>query len=1071
MKFKFNKLLFTVLALLLTVNTFAQQKTVTGTIKDTEGTPLIGATVMIKGTSTGTDTDFDGNYSIKAEEGQTLVFSYIGYKNKEVVVTSSKIDVVLLEDTSVLDEIVVTGYGTQTRATLTNSVSKIETKAVEVSTKSNAAQLLQGTPGIRVINTTGQPGATPSIVIRGGTAFNGSGSPLILIDGIPGNFYALNADDIESIDVLKDANAAAIYGARAANGVVIVTTKTGKSGKSSITYRQKYSVNKKRVDQKFIGAEDFINYNRQSIGYLREIWGWNAFGAFLSGNNSAATGGNTTNSPYTTQLLTGSNSYLLDQPGWSSIPDILNPNQEILFYDNTEVADRIFTNSYSKDHYLAFDGGNDRGTYYLGLGFLDNDGLVLGSGFKRYSGKFSGSYKINNNISIRSNLLYSHSRLGRSGLGGDSTIFRRFRGQAPTSRTYDNNADGTWSDVYAVGTNQGFGNPLYYHDKFIYKNLEQRLQASVTFDWKLFENFKVSVTGSHFTVNNHNETFNKAYRVGSTTGALRDQRIATFSLGRTLRNQLTALGTYTKKFGKHNVNAMVGFEYFHNNGFNTSAGSRGLPTDIIETANVGTEANGIPSSFESEYKLISQLGRVLYDFDNKYLFNFTIRRDGSSRLGNNKFDVFPSASVGWNMHQEDFIQNTGLSNLFTKIKPRYSYGSTGNQGVLGNYTVYGTYSNQGIYNGQTGYGNSALPNLDLLWEKAFTSNFGLDVGMFDNRLSFLLDIYNATVKNKLAGFQLPSYTGFSSVTTNNGSLSNRGVELQVNGDVIRTEDFTLNFGASISSNRRYVEELPENDNDLNRQGGYEIYDPATGDTKWVGGLQEGQRVGTDVVVAFIQEDIYDDQAAADADSHIEDIYNRNAFNKYAGDVKWKDVNNDGIINHLDREVIGRVTPNFTGNFNTTFKYKNFSLFLRTDFAGGHIIWNEIRNKGYQQTQGNLNQPELILESWTPDNTDADWPRMVFVDAGRNIRRAGGHYSGTNNKFWEKGDYLAIRELSLSYEVPTEFLKAIKRMNVYVTGTNLHYFKSYTGESPEQGGVQWGTFPMPRTYTFGLNITF
>lgn len=720
MKKKDSNIIYMIFLLLFTLPllSYGQEKTITGTVVSAgDNFPLPGATVIIKGTSNGASTDFDGNYSIQANTGDILVFSYVGYAVSEVTVAlETVINVSLRPDVAMLDEIVITGYGQQSRATLTTSVSKLDTRILETSTRSNAATALQGTiAGLRVTNNTGQPGATPSIVLRGGTNFSYNDAPLILVDGIPSSFYALNSDDIESIEVLKDAAATAIYGARSANGVILVSTKTGKVGKSSINYRYKYSTNNERDDQKYLGAADHINYNRQGIQWYRDlINNQGSFGAFLDGNQSAGTGNNTTNDPFTTQLLTSNNQYLLSQPGWSSIPDILNPTQDILFFDNKDVSDRIYQNSESKDHYLSFDGGNEKGTYFLGLGLLDNDGLILGSGFKRYSGKFSGSYKVTEKIKVNSNILYSHSNLSLSPLGGEDTVFRRFQGQAATSRTFDSNPDGTFSNQYAVGQNQGFGNPLYYQDRFVRKNLEQRLQASVGIDWEIIDNLTASLNGSHFTVNNHNESFNRAYRVGSNLGPLRTAREAGVSLGRTLRNQLTGTLNYNKKFGNHNFNALIGAEYFKDNFFASSAGTRNAPTDLIETLNAGAEADGIPSSSETEYVITSAFGRLLYDYDNKYLFGFTFRNDGSSRLGNNKTDFFPGVSFGWNAHNEAFFEDSSLSKTISNLKPRLSYGVNGNQDVLSNYGVYGSYGSQGVYNGQTGYANSGLPTLDLL---------------------------------------------------------------------------------------------------------------------------------------------------------------------------------------------------------------------------------------------------------------------------------------------------------------------------------------------------------------------
>lgn len=1076
-------ILFVLFVLLnvFTVTVYAQATQITGTITDEEGVPLPGATVLVKGTTNGAQSDFDGNYSIEANTGDTLVFSYIGFTAQEVVVSNqTTIDVMLAQSTAMLDEVVVTGYGSQSRSTLTSSVAKLDTKVLESATRSNPATALQGTvAGLRVTNTSGQPGATPQVILRGGTNFSGNDAPLILVDGVPSSFYALNSDDIESMEVLKDAAATAIYGARSANGVILITTKKGKAGRSSINYKYRYSINNERNDQQYLGAADHINYNRQSIAWFREATNSpGAFGAFLDGNQSAGTGNNTTNDPFTTQLLTADNQYLLDQPGWTSIPDILNPSQQILFYDNKDVGDRIYQNSVSKDHYLSFDGGNEKGTYYLGLGLLDNEGLILGSGFKRYSGKFSGSYKVADNVKVNSNILYSHSNLNLSPLGSEDTVFRRFQGQAPTARTYDSNPDGTWSDQYAVGQNQGFGNPLYYQDKFVRKNLEQRLQFSAGIDWDIMDELTFSLKGSHFAINNHNESFNRAYRTGSTTGPLRTAREAGVSLDRTLRNQLTGTLNYTKRFGDHNVNALIGAEYFKDNFFETSAATRNSPTDLIETLNAGAEADGIPYSFETEYVITSTFGRLLYDYDNRYLVGFTFRNDGSSRLGNNKYGFFPGVSLGWNAHNESFFQDSGLGETITKFKPRLSYGVNGNQDVLSNYGVYGSYGSQGIYNGQTGYANTSLATLDLKWEKATTFNVGLDVSLFDNRLSLIADVYSRDIKDKLASLTLPYYTGFSGILTNNGTYRNKGVEIQVNGDIIRKEDFTWNMGATFTRNRNYVISLPENDNDLNRQGGSLIWNPETGQEEWVGGLQEGQRYGGDLVVAFEQEKIYANQAEADADNAITDEYapaaSRNQ--RWAGDVKWVDQNGDGVINNLDRKVIGRTTPDFVGGLNTSLTYKNFSLFVQTDFATGHLVWNHIRNKGYAQTQGNLAQPIEVGDSWTPDNTDTDWPRFVFVNGTKNVWRGNESVASLqtegNEQFWEKGDYLALREVTLRYSFPSEYFNdVIKRLSINVTGSNLHYFKSMSGDTPEVGGVQYGEFPVPKTITIGLNVTF
>ncbi|MCB0471739.1 MAG: TonB-dependent receptor, partial [Flavobacteriaceae bacterium] len=612
---------------------------------------------------------------------------------------------------------------------------------------------------------------------------------------------------------------------------------------------------------------------------------------------------------------------------------------------------------------------------------------------------------------------------------------------------------------------------------------EQRLSASVGFDWEIIKSLTLSIDGSHFAINNHNENFNKAYRTGSNTGPLNTARLASVELDRTLRNQLTGTLNYIKSYQNHNFNVLIGAEYFKDNYFTTSAGTRNSPTDLIETLNAAPEANGVPYSFKTEYVLVSNFGRLLYDYNNTYLIGFTYRYDGSSRLGDNKYEFFPGVSFGWNAQNESFFNDSFLGKYISRLKPRLSYGVNGNQDVLSNYGVFGSYGDQGVYNGQTGYANTGLPTLGLRWEKSTTFNVGLDISFFDNRLTFITDIYSRDIKDKLANLTLPYYTGFSSILTNNGTIRNKGFELQVNGDVIRNENLNWTVGATFTTNKNFVVKLPDNANDLNRQAGQLIWNPDTGREEWVGGLQEGQRIGTDLVVAYIQDRIYTDQSDANMDNSITDelmpSFSRNQ--RWAGDVKWVDINNDGVINSLDRKVIGRTTPSLIGGFTSNLKYKNFNLFVKTDFATGHLVWNHIRSKGYAQTQGNLNQPIEVLDSWTPTNTNTDWPRFVFVNGAKNVWRGneGSSYTDSNSllnagnsRFWEKGDYLALREVTLSYELPTKYFKnKIQGLNIYLTGTNLHYFKSFTGDTPEIGGIQYGAFPMQKTYTIGLSVTF
>ncbi len=1071
-----RRILVFVLLTVFSVSIALAQRVVTGKVTGVDGQGIPGVSVVIKGTTNGVATDLDGNYSLEVPNGKViLVFSSVGMTSIERLVQGNVVNVQMLQDIGKLDEVVVVGYATQSRAQMTTSVSKLDTKVLKSAPRANAATALQGTiAGLKVTQNSGQPGDTPKLVLRGGTSFSGEGTPLVLIDGVPGSFYALNSDDIESMEVLKDAASTAIYGARAANGVILVTTKRGKKGHSSITVRTKYTMNKPKKDpMEYLGAADYVKFNRLGVANSQMIRGWKWLDVFLTGGHAAATGNNPTNSIYTTMYLTDDNKYLLNHDGWQTIKDPLDPTKELIFQEN-KMSDLFYQDSNSQDYSISVDGGNDKGTYYLGLGVLDDKGIVFGSAFKRYSGTFNASYNISEALKVSANVIYAHSNRD---VPYDSAynLFQRTAGLAPTSRIYINNPDGSLSNEYHPGTYLGFGNPLYYRDKFVRSNLEQRLTSSVQLDWKFLNNFTLTLRGSHFTVNNSNEEFNKAYL---SSGRLKTDRISSASHSRVLRNQFTAMLNYKNTFADlHNVSALVGSEYFKENGFSFNAATRLSPTDLIYTMNVGSEAEGVPSSYRTQYALASVFGQVNYDYDYKYLLGFTFRYDGTSRLGNNKYGFFPGVSLGWNAHNEEFFKESKVNDYISKLKPRLSYGVNGNIEVLSNFGVFGSYGKTDIYDTQTGYVNNGLPLLDLRWERSTTLNFGLDLGLFNDRVTLIADYFVRDVKDKLAGLTLPLWTGFSSITTNNGTLQNKGIELQLDATVLKAKDFSWDIGLTYYRVRNYVKKLPDNGVEKNRQGGVEIYDAATGETKYVGGLQEGERVGLDIITAYMFDGVYQTQEQIDNDKIKKVDFAYRKKTRFLGDTRWKDLNEDNVIDYKDRAVIGRRTPSFVGGLTTSLNYKNFSLFVKTDFAVGHYIINGRRVKGIAQTQGNQNGPIEIKDSWTPENPTSNIPAFGLVDQQRNHRAAGydqGSMHDSSSRMWEKGDYLALREVTLSYNLNPSFVgNYVKNARLYVTGSNLAYFNGFSGSLPEESGngIDYGRFPLPTSITFGINVTF
>lgn len=964
-----------------------------------------------------------------------------------------------------IEEVVMVGYTKKEKKTLTNSIGSVSEKVLASAPRANVATALQGTvAGLRVVQKTGQPGSSPSIQMRGGTGWSGSGSPLILIDGVPSNsFFSINNEDIESIDVMKDAAATAIYGARGANGVIIVTTKKGKKGKSNINFSTKTTYNFRRDEKlKYMNAAEFVRMNRLAIQAYSEQFKTRKFDDYLDKEFPAATGNNTTNSIYTTMILTDANKYLLNQPGWQKIEDPINPGQYLIFMDNN-LHDLYYQPSTTEDYNVSVDGGNDKGAFYASLGYINDRGIVYGSGFRRISGTLNTSYKIRNNFKVSANISYTSTNQTPTYLNNDNWIFQRAAGLAPTARIYYNNPDGTLSDRLNPGVSLSFGNPLYYNDKFVRHYVQQRLTASMQLDWAFASKFNFMVRGSYFNSNDFKENFVKAYYDG---GNYVDSRRGMFTTRSTLRNQVTSILSYKNTFGtKNHIDALVGLEYYKSEVFGSRFDTKNSPTDLIYTLNVAPElefVRGATGTSRSAYSIGSLFSQVYYDYDNRYLLGLTFRADGTSKLDkNNRFDYFPGVSLGWNVHKESFFKESGINKVFSQIKPRVSYGVNGNIDNLSNYGVYGLYGTTSIYNGKIGYVNTVLPNFTLLWERVNSLNFGLDLSLFSNRVSLSADYFTRDIYNKIASLPLPIWTGFSSILRNIGIMQTKGIEAEIKVKVINNQDFKWNVGGNYYTFESYAKKLAPSSLPGNRIGGSKIYDPVSKTEIYVGGREEGKRID-DVVVSYIFDGIYRTQEEVDKanDSGLRVEFAQKQNVRFLGDAKWKDLNGDNVIDYRDRAVIGRVTPKFTGGFNTDFSYKNFNLYIRTDFAVGHLKFNYQRERSFTQKQGALNGFKEVLDSWSETNPDSDIPRFVFTDPQNN-------HSG--NRLWEKADYLALREVTVSYNLP-RIDKLFRNVRIYATGSNIAYITPYLA-NPESGGLEADSYPLPMNLTFGVSATF
>lgn len=744
-----------------------QSETCTGVVKDGTGETVIGASVIVKGTTNGTITDFDGNFTLtNVKNGDVIQISFVGYKTQEIKYVGQSLNIILKDDTEVLDEVVITGYGgSQKRAALTTAISKLDNSVLKNAAYSNAGQSLQGSvTGLRVVNTTGQPGTNPDITLRGGATITGENSnALVVVDGIVRNSMSdVNPSDIESIQILKDAASTAIYGARANGGVILIETKSGKEGKTSINYKFKIGKNFTRKGYEFCNAEDYIYYNR--LGYLR------------TGRTNVDTqqGYGIGNSLFDIQYLTDDNAHLKNE-GWSVMDDPFYEGKQILFKDYSgQLDDEVFSSSaITQDHYLNITGGNDKSTFASSLGYYNEDGMIKGTGFQRFSGSFNASYKILPILNVKAGVSYVWSTRPELWIGSYE-FFYRTRSQRPTWNPW--NEDGT----PAAGFGTGDGNPAYYRDKLTQKNSTTRATYNIGFTLDILpKQLVLNGNASLLNYDYQREKFNKAYQTQTTTTP-ETTRQAEAWVQKYQQVQLNASLTYTGTFAeKHNLEAMIGGEYYTYNQFDFEAKTQGSPTDDVPTLNVGSNRT-FTRTEKTAYRILSGFGRINYNYNMKYLLSFTARYDGISRLKDNRWGFFPGVSVGWNVMEEDFWKDSKVSGVISNLKPRVSYGVNGNVNGIGNYEVYGEYAQveSKNYGGATGLYNSKLLNTNLRWEQSQTFEVGLDIGFLQNRLSFILDYYSRDTKDLLTKQALPGYTGFSDIVTNQGTLRNYGFEAE-----------------------------------------------------------------------------------------------------------------------------------------------------------------------------------------------------------------------------------------------------------------------------------------------------
>jgi TonB-linked SusC/RagA family outer membrane protein len=1110
-KFTLIKPLLVIGALLLAVAMQAQTRITGKVIAEKDKLSLPGVSVLLKGTTMGTQTDADGNYAISAHKGDVLMFSMVGFVRAEVAVGDGNvINVSLKDDATKLNEVLVVGYGEQSRKTVTSAVAKLDNQVLATAPRANVATALQGSvSGIQVINQSGAPGAAPLLLLRGGASINSPASPLVVVDGVIRSYQDIPQEDIASVDILKDAAATAIYGARANNGVILITTKQGKAGTSQVTYKFTVGFNEQRQGYQYLDARDYIYYGR--LGRLNNFLSLNPgetslTAAQLSTLNKTRGYGLQTDpadlASFDIQELTPQNSNLQSQ-GWQVMDDPAAPGTQIIFKDHSkDIQNMVFRNTQTIDHYINASGGNEKGKYFASLDYYNEPGVILGSTYNRYSGNFNGSYKVKHNVEVTSGVTLSTSSQLGTVSGSDINTMYRTLSLWPTFNP--------WLDAAKTQPNPGNsitdGNPLYWLQHSKNSNEVDRVTANAAVKWDILPGLYLKLSGNGYLFQTLNQSYQDATQLYSNLFATPQTynstlRPATATYSRNFQQTYDAIANYSKSFGKHDLSVMLGAEYYDNKAFGDQVAGTNAPTDDISTANASTLfAAGSNYSTQAENRIISSFTRVNYDYDLKYLFTFVLREDGVSQLDYAKrIGYFPGMSAGWSLDREDFYQNSGISKIISTIKPRISYGTNGNIGALGNYDVQGVYAATAAYNGNGAIIDQLPTNTNLVWETSKTKDAGIDLGFFNNRISLLFDYYDRVTSNLLTNLQLPSYLGFSTLETNNGTFQNKGVEFILKANILNNPDgLKLDFGATASFDKNKVLKLPYNGQPNNRQGGVQIWNPKTGQLQWVGGIQEGQPLGQ--VYGYKELGIFgnDAQVQSIAGNRVDNIAHITGPNLAAGsgghiqpgDVNWQDVNGDGIIDSRDQVYLGNIFPTWTGGFNFNASYKRFSLYTRFDYSLGNVIYNDFVARSLGGYQGTFNYITEIKNAWTPTNTNTMIPKVYYADqvAGSkdNYTRgnnAAASLQGENSQFYESGNYLACREITLSYDFAKALLNkthVFSQARIYVSGENLFYIKKFSGPVPEApvnagtdviNGVYQGAYPIPRTFVLGVQASF
>ncbi len=989
------RMMVCLIGMLLPMCMFAQQITVQGVVKDQTGETVIGASVMEKGTTNGTITGIDGDFSLNMSPNGTLVVSFVGYKTQEVQVKGQKqLQVVLSEDAEMLDEVVVIGYGTMKKGDLTGAVSSIGNKDIKDSPVSNLGQAIQGKiSGVQIVDA-GKPGDNVSIKIRGLGSINNC-DPLVVIDGVPTDLglSSLNMADVERLDVLKDASATAIYGSRGANGVVMITTKRGTEGKGKLAVSANYSFQNATNVPSLLNAAQYAELSNDMM--------------VNSGRNP--------------------------NPEWA------NPSE---LGAGTDWMDELLRTGVMQNYTVSYSGGNEKSHYYVSGGFLDQSGIVKSVNYRRFTFQSNSDAQVLKWLKFSNNITFSADtkKSGSYNIGDALKALPIY----PVK-----NEDGSWSGP--DGNSEWYGstrNPIgpteLNKSQTDGYNFLANLTAELTFTkWLKFKS-TFGYDAKFWFIDNFTPKYNwKPTPTEETSRYKSDNKSFTYLWD----NYFLFDHTFAEK---HRVGLMAGMSAQWNTNDYLNAQKNVFMFDNVHEMDNGEEMYAIGGN-ETEWALLSYMARVNYSYEDRYLLTATIRRDGSSRFGKkHRWGTFPSVSVAWRASQEKWFPKNDYIN---DLKVRAGYGVTGSQASVGNYSYLASYNTSvypfGISSGnQTALVSSTLANPYIHWEEVAQTNIGFDASLFNSRVMFSFDAYLKETRDMLVKASIPITSGFEDTTTtytNAGKVRNQGIEMS-----LHTINLTGELGWETNLTATYNKNKIK---DLNSDVPYYINQI---NNSYVTMLAKDYPIN--VFYGYVTDGIFQNQSEV----------NTHAVQPGAepGDIRFRDLNNDGVINDSDRTVIGNPNPSWLFSMNNSLSYKGFELSVFLQGIAGNKIYNanNIDNTGMAAA---YNQTTDVLKRWQGEGTSNSMPRAVFGDPNQNTR--------VSDRFVENGSYLRLKNITLSYTFPKQWLQKaqIENARLSLSCENVATITGYSGFDPEVGinGIDQNRYPISRTFSLGLNFNF